>query len=118
MTRNCSRFYALRRHRFIEMHIRMAQFIHRGVTGNHDGRDMIAMNLKVIWGMSVNNGEPKRSDPQPSLLMLGHPFAGHALGFGDLVAGHRPGEIIPVVLRILVTLCGSEVEPHIRKHIV
>jgi len=23
--------------------------------------------------------------PQPSLLMLRHPFAGHALGFGELV---------------------------------
>jgi hypothetical protein len=26
--------------------------------------------------------------PQPSLLMLCHPFEGHALGFGDLVGGH------------------------------
>jgi len=28
-----------------------------------------------------------RFKPQPSLLMLRHPIAGHALGLGDLVNG-------------------------------
>ena len=34
--------------------------------------------------------------PQPSPLMLRHPFAGHALGFDDLVGGH------------FAFLCGNE----------
>ncbi len=44
--------------------------------------------------------------PQPSPLMLRHPFAGHTLGLGNLVGGHFAGDQIPVFLRLLVTLHG------------
>jgi hypothetical protein len=43
----------------------------------------------------------------PSLLMLRHPFAGHALCLGDLVGGHLLGDRIPVCQRHIVTLRGS-----------
>ena len=38
--------------------------------------------------------------PQPSLLMLRYPFAGHALGLGNLVGGHLAGDDITVFLRL------------------
>ena len=44
---------------------------------------------------------------EPSLLMPRHPFAGHALGLGDLVRGHALGGYITACLRHIVTLRGS-----------
>jgi len=49
-----------------------------------------------------------RFAPQPSLLMLRHPFAGHALGLGDLGGGHLASGLVPVFPRRRVTLFGSQ----------
>lgn len=48
--------------------------------------------------------------------MLFHPFAGQALGLGELVGGHQLGGIIPVFLCALVALRGRKAGPHVRKH--
>ena len=45
--------------------------------------------------------------PQPSLLMLRHPFAGHALGFSDLVRGHFASDPIPTFFCEHIVLCGG-----------
>ncbi len=37
--------------------------------------------------------------PHPSLLVLRHPFAGHALGFGEFVGGLLLGDPISIFLR-------------------
>ncbi len=51
--------------------------------------------------------------------MLRHPFAGHALGFGDLVGGHVLGDIIadPLTKTDITQRCGY-VNQHIRKDAV
>ncbi len=55
--------------------------------------------------------------------MLRHPFAGHALGLGDLVGGHAFGQEVAVVHGIVTFLAGlvargCEVGPFVRLHIV
>ena len=64
-----------------------------------------------------------RFKPQPSPLVLRHPFAGHALRLGDLVGGQAPGQEVAVVHGIVTFLAGPvergcEVEPFVRLHIV
>jgi len=40
--------------------------------------------------------------------MLRPPFAGHALGFSDLVGGHFGSGLVPVFPRRRITLFGSQ----------
>jgi len=48
--------------------------------------------------------------------MLCHPFAGHALGLGDLVGGHLASGDIPSMLRLFVTLQSRKMGPHVRQY--
>jgi hypothetical protein len=47
------------------------------------------------------NGHPIDGCAGASLLMLRQPFAGHALGFGDLVGGHIAGHGLLATLSAL-----------------
>ena len=48
--------------------------------------------------------------------MFRHPFAGLALGLGDLVGGHLASGYIRVYLRVIVALVRRKDEPHVRMH--
>jgi len=56
-----------------------------------------------FWGLNGHSKRYGRFKPQSSLLMLFHPLAGHALGFGDLGGRHVTSDDITVFRRVPVT---------------